>query len=294
MTTDEFTLELRLQREWEWLIAIGFFLAGVGAGLFVISFFLSLNTIALIGVILGALGGLALFFDLGRPENVWRAFAHLRTSWISWGVTLLTVFLITGLLHSLPALSWFNRLPWSPETGVGYILGIIATVAAFGVMGYTGFVLAYSRAIALWNTTLLPVLFILYSFMGALGIVSAIGLVVDRAKIDFRLLQIGEIALIGISLVIIAVYLMTISYSTLAARESVRVLVRGELAKVFIGGTVIIGLVVPLVIAIIAFSSGADTNGAPLLVVASVLELTGGFLLRYSLVRAGIYQVGYK
>ncbi len=294
MTTDEFTLELRLQREWEWLIAIGFFLAGVGAGLFVISFFLSLNTMALIGVILGASGGLALFFDLGRPENIWRAFAHLRTSWISWGITLLTVFLITGLFYALPALSWFSTLPWSPETNFGRISGLIATTAAFGVMGYTGFVLAYSRAIALWNTTLLPVLFILYSFMGALGIISAMGLVIDRAKIDLRLLQIGEIVLIGISLVIIAVYLVTISYSTLAARESVRVLVRGELAKVFIGGTLVIGLVVPLVIAIVAYNNGTDTNSAPLLIVASILELTGGFLLRYSLVRAGVYQVGYK
>ena len=228
--SNEFTLELRAQREWEWLIATGFFLAGVGAGLFVISFFLSLNTMALIGVILGALGGLALFFDLGRPENAWRAFAHLRTSWISWGITLITVFLITGLLHGLPALSWFSRLPWSPETGFGHISGLIATVAAFGVMGYTGFVLAYSRAIALWNTTLLPVLFILYSFMGALGIISAMGLVIDRAKIDFRLLQIGEIALISVSLVVIAIYLTTISYSTLAAKEAVRVLVRGNLA----------------------------------------------------------------
>lgn len=291
---EEFTLGFRPQREWEWLIATGFFLAGIGAGLFVISFLLSATGIGLIGVILTALGAVSLFFDLGNPKNVLRAFAHLRTSWISWGVTLITIFLITGLLHGLPALSFLSGLPWSPETGAGYVMGLIATVAAFGIMGYTGFVLAYSRAIPLWNTTLLPVLFVLYSFMGALGIISAMSLVMVPTNIDIKLLQIGEITLIGISMVIVAVYLMSIGYSTLAARESVRVLLKGELAKIFIGGTIIIGLVVPLIIAIIAYDSGEGASGAPLLVVATILELAGGFLFRYCLVRAGIYQVGFK
>lgn len=288
--SEEFSFELRAQREWSWLIVTGFFLAGLGAGLFVLAFFLGLNSISVTAVILTAFGALALLFDLGNPIRAWRAFAHLRTSWISWGITLISIFLVIGLLHALPAISWFSWLPWSPQSGVGYIGGLITMVAAFGVMGYTGFVLAYSPAIPLWNTTLLPILFILYSLMGALGAMFAMSPAIDWTKTNLALLEIGEIVLISLSLVVISVYLLTISYSTVAAKEAVRVLVRGSLAIVFLGGTIVIGLIVPLVLAILVYSGGADaTRAVPVLVVAGVMELAGGFLLRYSLVRAGVY-----
>ena len=32
-----------------------------------------------------AIGGAILVADLGRPLQFWRAFANVRSSWISWG-----------------------------------------------------------------------------------------------------------------------------------------------------------------------------------------------------------------
>lgn len=286
----EFTFESRRQEEWSWLIATGFFLAGSGAGLYLVSFFLNLVMISLVGIALSALGGLALLLDLGRPERFWLAFVHLGTSWISRGIVLIFILLIFGLLYILPEIAWFSWLPWSSKAAFGYILGLIAAIASFGVMGYTGFVLAYSPAIPLWNTTLLPILFILYSLLGALGVIFALSPIIDWEKTNMAFLELMEISLVGAGLLILAVYLLATSYSTVAARAALRLLLHGKLAFAFLGGTVFIGLIIPLAMSLWVYLSGAGLPLAlPVLVTAGLLELAGGFLLRYSLIHAGVY-----
>ncbi len=148
--TGEFTIDYQTQQEWSWLLTASFFLEGVGAGLFILSLVLGLAAGALLGVVAVGLGALCLLLDLGHMERFWRAVSRPGTSWISRGIIIITLFLVLGVLWVAPF--YVTALPWGEGTRLGQVLGALAAVFAFGVMLYGGFVMAYSPAIAFWNT----------------------------------------------------------------------------------------------------------------------------------------------
>ena len=70
---DELVDGFRFQTEWAWLIAIAFFLGGIGAGLFLVSVFFKFKLAALLGLFIVAFGkGGAHLLYLGHPLRAWR------------------------------------------------------------------------------------------------------------------------------------------------------------------------------------------------------------------------------
>ncbi len=288
---EEFTVELRTQREWNWLIMIAFFLGGISGGLFLLSTYLEFSlgrTAALVVVTFGTCT--ALYFDLGRPERALRLFSQVGSSWISRGTLLITLFIVFGVLSVLPSFGWFTWLPWSAAAGLGQAILAIALVSAFGVMIYTGFVMSYSPAIPFWNTTLLPIIFVFYAFMGGAAAIFSMIWATPEAERISQVLGPIEILFILSTIVLLFSYLATMFYSTVAARESVRMLIAGRFAWPFWGGVIIVGLVIPLALTVYTrFSVTAIPATAIILALVGVLELFGGFVFRYSLLRAGVY-----
>ena len=77
------------------------------------------------------------------------------------------------------------------------------------------------------------------------------------------------------------------------ACESVQLLVSGALASVFLGGLVVLGLIVPLAIESFgAFNEGKFASGrlAVMSMLSGVLLLAGGFILRQSVLAAGVSE----
>ncbi|MBI4318331.1 MAG: polysulfide reductase NrfD, partial [Chloroflexi bacterium] len=180
--------------------------------------------------------------------------------------------------------------PWSRGSGLGQAIGVIAALGAVGVVMYTGFLLSHSPSIPFWNTTLLPLLFASSALTCGAGAVYVMLPVLDGRAVDVRSVAAMGIVLLGVNVVSLWVYMVNMYTSTVAARESVRLLLRGNLAVAFLAGVIGVGLVIPLVLTVTAYLAGGGLAAvAPVLAVAGVLTLVGGYLFRHCMLKAGIY-----
>lgn len=278
---DQFVIGFKTQRSWGSLAATDFFLGGTGAGTFILSMYLGILPGMIIGWVAVALGAVALLIDLGRPDRFLRAGSRIASSWISRGVICTGVFLLFGILRLAAAIA--TSLPWGASSGLGQAIGVAATLGALGVMLYTGFLLSQSPSIPFWNTTMLPLLFALSAFSCGIGVVlvlAALGQVVD-----FKSVEVVGAGLFGVSLVFLWVYILSMSSSTVAAKESVKMLMSGRLAMSFLIGVNVIGLAIPLILAAAAYLGGTSA----ILLLAGILALVGGYLFRDSMLKAGVY-----
>jgi formate-dependent nitrite reductase membrane component NrfD len=285
---DQFIIGFKTQKWWGTLAAIDFFLGGTGAGTFILSMYLGIPSGMLLGWIAVALGAIALLVDLGRPDRFIRAYSQVGRSWISRGVVFTMIFLIFGILRMAP--EWLTGLPWGGSTGLGTAIGIVATLGALGVMMYTGLLLSQSPSIPFWNTTLLPLLFTLYGFTCGAGVLLTLSPVLGGSAGSYRSAITVGVALLSTSLAFLWIYVLTMATSTVAARESVRILVKGGLSILFLVGVTVVGLVVPIILTASVYLAGSETattSAAP--VVAGILVLIGGYIFRYSVLKAGVY-----
>jgi len=283
-----------VQQNWGWFVVLYIFLAGLGGGIFFFSFLLinTLNEPAEIGVYLGPvlvlIGTFMLLFDLGSPVRAIRLFTArntLLTSWMSRGAWILTAFIILGLAYALPAVSFFEWLPWN-QAGWGRVSGFVAAILSIVVMLYPGLLLGVIKSIPLWNTSALPLLFLASGLdTGMAGVVLlslASPLIFDASAL--HLLAVIDIVLIFMVLVVLGAYLEMVRQTGETAAVSMRLL----LTPLFIWGVVVAGLLVPL--AVLAFSIGvSDIQTIRVLeTITGILILGGGLLLRYGVVKSGV------
>ncbi len=160
------------------------------------------------------------------------------------------------------------------------LYALVGSLAGFFIAGYTG-VLVGTTARPLWLATdpLLGLLFIVSA--GSSG-AAAIALVMaarraiapdslDRVEAFDRLSLVVELVLIVAMIVI--------------AGQFAAPLLVGPFALLFWGGTVVLGIVVPLVLGWFSFRRGMPMAG--LVMLSAFLVLLGGALLRITLVSAG-------
>ena len=275
---EKFTVEAHGQREWAWLLALYLFFGSLGGWVYLLYRLLALPLgFALVSLALVLGGVVTLLFKLGSPGRAWRAIFRPGTSWISRGVLFVTGFLVCGGLLVAPSLApWVPALallPWREGSAGGEVLGWLAGLFALLTTIYPGLVVSNSRAIPFWNTPLLPVLFFTYAAMGAAGI----GLLGGAGGASMRGLAAG---LIVLNAVLLAAYVAAMRRAGGSAQESVRRLNQAPLAAVFWLGVVAVGLAVPLALI------GLTATLAP---VAGAGLLIGGLLLRYCVLKAGVY-----
>jgi len=297
---------LRPQEHWSWMIAIYLYLAGIGAGSYiigtVIDWFvhpsrmvtiwgqpLDLAKAALLwGPILVALGAPFLILDLGIKKRFLYACLNPRTSWVARGFIILSAFIIFGLVlltKSVLSFEWFHA-----ESGLWRILEVIAFFFAFGTALYTGILLKATRSIPLWNTYLLPLLFLVSALStGSMAVILSTlgsGLFSHDAAV-LKVLTVGEQILVVIEAVVLYLYLSGRYRVSEQGKDSVRLLLFGEKKFIFWGGIVLLGFIFPFVLEGIA----AFSHGNVLLIFSSGLTLLcGGLFLRFGVLSAGIKE----
>jgi len=114
-----------------------------------------------------ALGLLASFFHLGRPERGWRAAARWRTSWLSREVIALPAFMGAVLLYGVA--HWFGwatpaiSIGASLQIGPTVVVGAVATLLAAALFLCTGMVYACIKFLQEWAT---PLTVVNYALLG--------------------------------------------------------------------------------------------------------------------------------
>ncbi|NWF92218.1 MAG: polysulfide reductase NrfD [Syntrophaceae bacterium] len=303
---------IRPQREWRWEIAIYLYLAGMGAGSFIVGLFthwngfglslplrtftfwgvpLELSKLALLwGPILVAIGAPFLILDLGKKLRFYTACFNPRTSWLARGFFILSGFILAGLIV-LGALS-FQQMSHPPL--LWRLFEIISMLLAFATAIYTGILLKSVRYIPIWNTPLLPALFLLSALStGSMGVILSTmgyGLLFPGGGLPHllisRLTRIEQI-LVLIEGLILATYLISKYRAKDQGEDSVRLLISGDLRFLFWGGIVAVGFLFPIVLEYL-YSHFPQYPG--LLFATGALLLAGGFFLRLGLLASGVKE----
>ncbi len=296
------------QQEWKTIIAIYLFLAGMGAGSFIIGMLihwlgvqlnpLSIPSIESIGLplnlgrlpilwgpILVAIGAPFLILDLGIKWRFFYACLNPRTSWVARGFIILSVFIVLGLLifvKSLIPVKWLY-----PESKLWLFLEGIALLFAFATALYTGILLKATKSVPLWNTSLLPLLFLASALStGTMSIIlSLLGTgLISYDSHTMKALMYGEQIMVVIEGFLLYLFLSRTYKVSEQGKDSVRLLVTGKMRFLFWQGIILLGLVFPI---ILEWISKYYQNPA-ILFLAGISLLTGGFFLRLGILRAGI------
>lgn len=275
---NEYVLGFRRQLEWAGLIAFAFFFGKVGAGLFMISVYTNSRLGMLIGLLIVLVGkGGAHLLYLGQPWRCWRGMTKPGSSWVSrglWAMTFMTLF--AGIALVLPA-----------GSSLFMPVAIIAALFAFIVAIYDGFLLTSSNAIPIWNTALMPVMCMFYSFLGGTTMtlfLTHFGFI--KLTISPSLLEHTEIALLAVNLIIVVLYLLTNANAGAAGRQSLDLLVKGPYAVPFFALAIGIGLVFTL---LMSFFAGSEA-GPGIVAAVTLADLVGHYFIFFLLLKIGIYK----
>lgn len=280
--------DFRPQREWGegrgLFLVIGHFLVGVAAGAWLFGLIFDYTPGLIAGFILAGGGGIAHLAFLGRPERVLNMVYRVRTAWISRGFVGLTLFLVGAALYLPPLV--LTGWPWAADSVPGYIGWGMAACGMVVLIVYMGFVYEASKGIPFWNSPLHPVLYMAYALRGGIA-----ALLVTMALFDApgagatRLVTIWT----AITAVVIVLFILEIQGAlnggNPAARQSARDMLAGRMAVYFYVGTLLIGLVVPVVL----LSGHIAPLSVGVLAAIGLFSALGDFFMKYTTIRAGIY-----
>ncbi len=313
------TTTFATQEIWTWWIAIYLYLGGLGAATLVVTFLTDMylkrhHTLVLWGAISGvamlALGSLMLFYHLLDHKAVLHLLNPLvlfrqPTSWIAWGTQFIIWMMWWGVFYALPYLvesPLMNRIPLlgsllrtrlmqklSMLCGQRFhkTIGWLATINGIGVAVYTGLLLQSFPAVALWHNPGVPLLFTVSAFSTAMAFLLLLLTTVIKRDEDQSIRVFYErtdVMLIAAELVILFSFFFYMSAGSESAMHSIKLL-WGDLGWLI--GFIGFGLIVPFLLELRCVLRGSRDH-APV-ILASVMVLFGGYLLRHYFLSAGVY-----
>jgi formate-dependent nitrite reductase membrane component NrfD len=291
---------LKPQTEWGWQVAVYLYLAGIGSGAFAVGLLMewlgysphSFRPIVLWGPILVAIGALFLVLKLGVKRRFLNTILNPGTSWLSRGFYILSVCIIIGTVVLVFAILESLGIDISNLAPLLVALDIIGFVFALATAIYTGILIQSVKYVAFWNTSLLPALFTVSSLStGATAVIlSVLGYSAFSASVGYpdqliNALTVTELIFIILEIFVLTLYLSSRYKAEEHGKDSVRLLLSGNLRYVFWAGIVITGFALPIILEIInTLLHGQHITP----IIAGSLLLIGGFFLRYGVVYAGI------
>lgn len=277
---------LNYTRQTEWIdrrgliLWIAFYTGGLGGGLYLVSvFFDSLWGMFIAWLIVAVIKGGAHLLYLGKPQRFWRIITRPQSSWLARGFIFVMLFVIFGAIQLM--LSY-----WLPGTAGEIVFKVLTGIAALVVAIYTGFVLNTVKAVPFWNSNLLPLLFVLCGVLGGFGISVIIAL--NGGNVDLAAAEAGSRWLLIANALLIAIYLWRAAQRETTGKQSVMEQIRGSSAPIFWAGIVVMGIIIPLVIAFVAYT--INEMPSEILVFGVACEVIGGLALRYCVLKAGAYS----
>lgn len=277
------------------LIALYFYLTGLSAGSFIISTFaygfgmVRFKPLGKIGVVLATLllviAPMTLLVDLEQPLRFWHLILYLRiTSPITWGTFLLTLYPMNCVVY--------GYFMFKGDLKRTKIFGLIGIPLALLVHGYTGFILALGKARVLWNTAIMPPIFLVSAMVSGLALMILVVIVKDfiiqKGKDPNRdlIYALGNflVASIVLDLILIGTDLTVLLTSHTEAYKAALMLLNGQFSFLFLGVEVTLGAIIPLLLLLSPFTK----HWIPGLALASVLVMIGILAMRYIMVVGGL------
>ncbi len=273
-------------RQTEWIdkrgifLWIAFYAGGLGGGLYLVSLlFNSLWGMLISWLIITVIKGGTHLLYLGKPTRFWRIIMRPQTSWLARGFIFVMLFALFGAIQLI-------LTHWLPGSAAEIAFKALAGITAFGITAYTGIILKNVKGVPFWNSTLLPVLFVLCGVLGGFGLSVVIAL--NGGDVSLAAAETGSRWLLIANALLIIVYLWQVSRREAVGKQSVLEQLHGNSAPVFWTGIVALGIVIPLGIAAASLIQG---DLAPTILVTGVVcEIIGGLALRYCVLKAGAYK----
>jgi tetrathionate reductase subunit C len=308
---------LPIEYAWGILPAIYFYLTGLSAASFVISTLANVfgmakfKAVGRIGAVLAplclAIAPILLIIDLESPQRFWyliryNFFPHFHpASPMAYGTWLLSVYPLEAICYAYFLFMENKRM--------AKIFGLIGIPLAISVHGYTGFILAVVPGKHLWNTALMPFLFLISAMVSGYALVILVSIVKERYISNSQRLAerypeylklfnhlfppvekevIIDLAKHLIGFIILDLFLIfsdviVMLVSTEEAHHTVLSLLAGEFAPLFLGVEIFLGSLVPLFILSLSKTRGILQWQA----LASALVLIGIMTMRYIVMMAG-------
>ena len=302
---------------WPWPIAVYLFLAGLSAGAMMVALLVKWNyhkkqddsiwdamvkAGAIVAPITICVGLALLVLDLGKPLSFyWILIKYNFGSVMSIGVALLLLYTPFAFLFAiiifeeeiekygfLALLRPISRLIRS-FAPLSKTIETLLFILAIGVGVYTGFLLSAITKLPLWNTPILPILFLTSGFSSGIAANILVGLCCFKHLIheeNVKYLLVLDLRAVLFEIPLIAVLFLglylEVGASALAAKQA---LTTGQYALIFWLGVVGLGLLTPIAIALTALKNHAYRVGY--IVANSLVVICGVVMLRYYIVYAG-------
>ena len=266
---------------WGGTYAFYFFTIGISAALFFLSAlswfrqeFVPLRRgTAYVSFLLLLVSAVLLIGDLSQPMR----FFHILlvnylnfSSPLAWGSLNLVLF---GLVSTAYVVAVHrNQVPG------GKALAIVGSLLAAGLPIYTGFDLTVHQNRPVWNTPLIPVLFV------ALSLVSGAAVAYLLARGDAVLAKVLRSIMLWTSAAIAAMLvsmLGTTAYGGVGAELTFMLMTEGSLGFIFVGLGMVLGTLLPIALMLL------PQRRPQMVAAAALLLLVGGLALRYSILIGG-------
>ena len=243
-----------------------------------------------------AFGILCLLFDVGRIDRALALFANPTFTYLSVGSFALAALAVAGAALTairVCRVGFFSRR-------AATVLEIVTLALSATVMAYTGLLLAGLGTVPLWDTPLIPALFLLSSLSAGCAVLmcaaylAASGLDASLRPL-VRTVSACDVALIALEAGCATLFVLGALESHRASASALELLTAGGLATAlwwvaFAG----FGLAAPFVLELAArrrdFGPFAGGGVRAACAVAGVLVIVGAFGLRASVVEAGQHR----
>jgi formate-dependent nitrite reductase membrane component NrfD len=305
------------EHHWGWLVAIYLFLGGMGAGSFLMASAVELSgmrykqkycptTMVGAGVSgpLILIGTVLLIFDLGaglhEPWRILYMFTNF-SSVMTWGIWILSLFLpiaflygLVEIMHVYPGvLAWARkRLRFLPETlpyrRIKLVICSVGSLLAVGTALYTGVLLSVVRAVPLWNSPVLPILFLVSAISTGMGLTFdlAATLAVPQLHRRYHAMPLIHMIFIGAEVALLALLMILALNQGGEAAESARLILLGNRSVIFWVLVIGFGMVYPFMVHVYAFARHSHGYVSGILSGAGIV--IAGLFVRYLIVAAAI------
>ncbi|MDH5535919.1 MAG: polysulfide reductase NrfD, partial [Betaproteobacteria bacterium] len=263
---------------WHASYALYFFVIGIAAGLFLFSF-LSWHKEALrplrVPTAWGSfaalvVGALLLISDLSQPMRFLYVLnpLYLRfTSPLAWGGLNIVAFGAVSIVYLYTL--------YRGDDKFSRTLAALGALLALGLPVYTGFDLTVHQSRPVWNSPLMPPLFVAMAVVSGAAVASFIARKSEATVRMLRLYMVWSAGAVGVMLVSL---LGTTAYGGSGQELTYVLMTTGVMGVVFVGVGLIAGTAAPILI--LLAPHGRQQSG---LLLSAVLILVGGMALRYAL-----------
>lgn len=297
-----------VQIEWELLVAADLFLSGLGAGAYITATLADIKggkkyeKLARFGSHLSwpliIMGLIILILHMGRPEL--NNPSHIMNIFTNFPSSMLTIeALLSGGLIAIGAATSFLWLAGWKKVWLRTIIEIVGIVIASCLLASSGFVLALSRGIPLWESAFLPWIFVISALLAGLALVGLTethlgSLLFPHFSTKPESTILNHItrytSMMTVVLLIAIIFYVADVAIMVGATVGISNLAIGSMSIIF-WASILVGFILPLGIRVSiakrAKEPGTETGIKLLSLISFLCIIVGVFALRYAIMIAG-------